>query len=154
MPALRRRRFGADGWAIEHGAAPTPFTATAPAARGSSHGAGGSAPSSARAASCWARQARPTRPPPPPAFPVVALDPGGDAARDWYRMRQHKLLGEALAIVPVEPVAAAQAIGRLLADGPRLAAMRAAGSSGWARQGCAAIALEALALAARNPAAS
>jgi len=64
--------------------------------------------------------------------PVVALAPDrvptvrspGD---EWYRMRQRRLLGDALAIVPSSPGLAADAIAELLADDARLAAMRAAG---------------------------
>jgi uncharacterized protein (TIGR03492 family) len=153
-PAPFAVALGADGWAIEHGAAPTPFTARAGGARIVAWSGGLGA--IFRASSLVLGQAGTANEAAAAAgLPVVALDPGGDAARDWYRMRQHKLLGEALAIVPFEPVAAAQTIGRLLADGPRLAAMRAAGQERMGAPGGAGrIAAEALALAARNPAAS
>jgi hypothetical protein len=56
-------------------------------------------------------------------------------------MRQRRLLGEALAIVPGEPAAAATAIAALLADEPRLERMRAAGRARMGgRGGAAAIA--------------
>lgn len=55
--------------------------------------------------------------------PIVVLDVG-DA---WYRMRQRRLLGDALASAPVLPGRAAQAIADLLGDDQRLARMRAAG---------------------------
>jgi hypothetical protein len=42
-------------------------------------------------------------------------------------MRQRRLLGDALAFVPVDPVAAALAIDALLADAPRMRAMADAG---------------------------
>jgi uncharacterized protein (TIGR03492 family) len=58
-------------------------------------------------------------------IPVVALDDG--ASGKWYRMRQRRLLGDALAFVPVEPAAAALAIDALLADAPRMALMAEAG---------------------------
>jgi uncharacterized protein (TIGR03492 family) len=59
-------------------------------------------------------------------IPVVALDSAG-VGQDWYRMRQRGLLGEALALVPPEPQAAAAAIAAILADEARLVRMGAAG---------------------------
>jgi tetraacyldisaccharide 4'-kinase len=60
-------------------------------------------------------------------LPVVALELD-DAPRDaWYRKRQVGLLGEALAIVPGEPQAAAGAIAALLGDDLRRARMGAVG---------------------------
>ena len=56
--------------------------------------------------------------------PVVAFD---ESTTGWYRMRQRRLLGDALAFVPVEPRAAADAIATLLADPARIAAMASAG---------------------------
>jgi hypothetical protein len=63
---------------------------------------------------------------------VVALDAGQrPAARapgdEWYRMRQRRLLGDALALVPPSPGLAAAAIAELLADSVRLERMRVAG---------------------------
>ena len=65
-------------------------------------------------------------------LPVVALDAGQRlAARapgdEWYRMRQRRLLGDALALVPPSPGPAAAAIAELLADSVRLERMRVAG---------------------------
>jgi len=65
-------------------------------------------------------------------LPVVALDAGQrPAARapgdEWYRMRQRRLLGDALALVPPSPGLAAAAIAELLADSVRLERMRVAG---------------------------
>jgi uncharacterized protein (TIGR03492 family) len=63
--------------------------------------------------------------------PVIALDgaerPGRGAGADWYRMRQRRLLGEALLLVPPAPSEAARAIAELLADDGRIRAMSAAG---------------------------
>jgi uncharacterized protein (TIGR03492 family) len=56
-------------------------------------------------------------------LPVVVLDVGDE----WYRMRQRRLLGDALAFAPVQPARAAQTITELLGDEDRLARMRAAG---------------------------
>ena len=58
--------------------------------------------------------------------PVVAL---ADSARkeDWYRMRQRKLLGEALAIVPSGPDSAAREILALIDDAKRRAEMSLVG---------------------------
>jgi uncharacterized protein (TIGR03492 family) len=58
--------------------------------------------------------------------PVIALGAGG-AREDWYRMRQRRLLGDALAIVPSDPRVAAGAVDALLRDEPRLERMSAAG---------------------------
>ncbi len=57
-------------------------------------------------------------------LPVVALDGAG---ADWYRMRQRRLLGEALLLVPDRPAEAAAAIASLLGDAGRLRAMSQAG---------------------------
>jgi uncharacterized protein (TIGR03492 family) len=64
--------------------------------------------------------------------PVVALDRKarfGPRRRggDWYRMRQRRLLGEALLLVPQEPAQAAAEIAGLLADPERLRRMGEAG---------------------------
>jgi len=65
--------------------------------------------------------------------PVVALDAEGSGAgrrgpgEVWYRMRQRRLLGEALALVAPQPAAAAERISALLDDAGLLARMRAAG---------------------------
>jgi uncharacterized protein (TIGR03492 family) len=64
--------------------------------------------------------------------PVVALE---TATGSWYRMRQQRLLGDALAVLPVEAEAAAAEIRDLLADQPRLAHMRAAGRERMGRAG-------------------
>jgi uncharacterized protein (TIGR03492 family) len=67
-------------------------------------------------------------------IPVVALaeshsqaNPGGTSPRDWYRMRQQRLLGDALLLVPSAPDLAAPAVAELLDDPVRLARMGAAG---------------------------
>ncbi len=59
--------------------------------------------------------------------PVVALELADDRRSGWYRMRQEKLLADALLVVPGEPAAAADAIVALLNDPARLARMSAAG---------------------------
>ena len=64
--------------------------------------------------------------------PVVALDAETVRRRSgpgevWYRMRQRRLLGDALALIPPHPAAAAERIDALLDDAPALARMRAAG---------------------------
>lgn len=62
--------------------------------------------------------------------PVVALDRtarGGRGGADWYRMRQRRLLGDALLLVPTEPQDAAASLGTLLDDPERLRAMSVAG---------------------------
>jgi uncharacterized protein (TIGR03492 family) len=60
--------------------------------------------------------------------PIVALSSQArDGASGWYRMRQRKLLGEALMLAPPDPLAAAGAIDALLDDPGRMAVMSAAG---------------------------
>jgi uncharacterized protein (TIGR03492 family) len=62
--------------------------------------------------------------------PVVALDRtagGGRGGADWYRMRQRRLLGDALLLVPARPEEAAASLGALLDDPERLRAMSVAG---------------------------
>jgi hypothetical protein len=59
--------------------------------------------------------------------PVVALDLADARKTDWYRMRQGRLLGDALAIVPGTVDGAAAAIAALLDDAPRRARMSAIG---------------------------
>ncbi len=59
--------------------------------------------------------------------PIVAFEFAGAPKSAWYRMRQARLLGEALAIVPGEPEHAADAILGLLADAPRRARMAEVG---------------------------
>jgi uncharacterized protein (TIGR03492 family) len=66
-------------------------------------------------------------------LPVVALDaprprlPRLGPGEGWYRMRQRRLLGDALLLVAPEPEAAASEIVALLSDPARLARMREAG---------------------------
>jgi uncharacterized protein (TIGR03492 family) len=57
--------------------------------------------------------------------PIVALAGGGP--EPWYRMRQRRLLGDAVKFVPTDPAAAASAVAALLDDGAELARMGAAG---------------------------
>jgi tetraacyldisaccharide 4'-kinase len=80
-------------------------------------------------------------------IPVVALEFEDARKSAWYRMRQARLLGDALAIVPGDPELAAQAIAALLGDAARRSAMAAAGRERMgARGGSAAIAHAILAL--------
>ena len=59
--------------------------------------------------------------------PVVALELAGDRRGGWYRMRQERLLADAMLVVPGDPAAATDAIVALLNDPARLARMGAAG---------------------------
>ncbi len=81
--------------------------------------------------------------------PVVALDDGAPRSGAWYRMRQRRLLGAALLLVPADPREAALAIADLLGDQVRLARMRDAGHARMGPAGgAAAIAAAILAVAA------
>jgi uncharacterized protein (TIGR03492 family) len=59
--------------------------------------------------------------------PVVAFERDRDRKTAWYRMRQHGLLGEALAVLPGDPPRAAAGVAALLEDAPRRARMGALG---------------------------
>jgi hypothetical protein len=59
--------------------------------------------------------------------PVIALELADDRRGGWYRMRQERLLADAMQVVPGEPAAAADAIATLLGDTAQLARMSAAG---------------------------
>lgn len=69
--------------------------------------------------------------------PVVAFDRTGDARTQWYRKRQHGLLGEALAIYTGDARAAAQHVCALLGDDRRRAAMGAIGRERMGEPGAA-----------------
>lgn len=58
--------------------------------------------------------------------PVIAIA-GSGRENAWYRKRQRGLLGEALLVVPADPLAAAARIDELLDDAPRLRRMSDAG---------------------------
>lgn len=59
--------------------------------------------------------------------PVLALDLDDDRRDGWYRMRQERLLGSALLVVPGDPAAGARAVAAVLSDPERRAAMAATG---------------------------
>jgi hypothetical protein len=77
--------------------------------------------------------------------PVVALDFDGARGSAWYRMRQARLLGDALAVVPGDPARAANAIAELLADHPRRARMARAGRERMGQRGGAVAIAQAIA---------
>ncbi len=82
-------------------------------------------------------------------LPVVAFDVAGDRRNGWYRMRQERLLGDAMLVVPETPGAATDAVVDLLGDTVRLDRMRAAGPARMgAPGGAAAIAAAIVALTA------
>jgi uncharacterized protein (TIGR03492 family) len=59
---------------------------------------------------------------------IAALEPGETAERmQWYRMRQKRLLGDALLVVPPQPDAFAREVVALMDDSERQAAMSRAG---------------------------
>jgi tetraacyldisaccharide 4'-kinase len=60
-------------------------------------------------------------------IPVVALELTGDRRSGWYRMRQERLLADAMLVVPGDPEAAADAIVALLNDPARRERMGATG---------------------------
>lgn len=79
--------------------------------------------------------------------PIVAL--AGEGPEPWYRMRQRRLLGAAVKVVPTDPAAAASAVAALLSDAAELARMGAAGRERMGGPGgAAAIAAAARALVA------
>ncbi len=70
--------------------------------------------------------------------PVVALEFDGARRSAWYRMRQARLLGDALAIVPGEPELAAGEVVRLLNDPVRRRHMAQSGRERMGERGGAA----------------
>ena len=82
--------------------------------------------------------------------PVLAAAEPGESPQSvgWYRMRQQKLLGDALLVAPADDDSFARAVLALLADPQRMAAMGAAGRTRMGGPGASlAIADAALALA-------
>jgi tetraacyldisaccharide 4'-kinase len=77
--------------------------------------------------------------------PVVAFEFDGARKSAWYRMRQARLLGEALAVVPGDPDRAADAIAALLGDAARRAHMARVGRERMGQGGGAAAIAEAIA---------
>jgi hypothetical protein len=77
--------------------------------------------------------------------PVVALAFDEKRKPAWYRMRQARLLGAALAVVPGDPERAADAIVALLADGVRRARMAQVGRERMGEPGGAAAIAQAIA---------
>ncbi|MDQ2679853.1 MAG: lipid-A-disaccharide synthase-related protein [Candidatus Eremiobacteraeota bacterium] len=59
--------------------------------------------------------------------PVVALERAGEKKSAWYRMRQRRLLGDALRVVSGEPQGIGSSLAALLDDSEQLAQMTAAG---------------------------
>jgi uncharacterized protein (TIGR03492 family) len=148
-PTLDAARFatslGADGWDVTAGEGDRPFGAAArnvtltgwtggvgPILRASTLVLGQAGTANEQAAAL--------------GVPVVALGGAEGEREDWYRMRQRRLLGDALAIVPREPARAAAEVAALLGDPERLERMRVAGRQRMGgRGGARAIALAALA---------
>lgn len=133
-PGLDARLFAAalrlDGWRVTPGPEPGPFVAAADGIRVVGR-RGPLGPLFAGAAIAFGQAGTANEQAAAAGVPVVALataggeGPGGGDG--WYRMRQRRLLGEALALVPTESAAAVAALAALLADAPRLARMGAAG---------------------------
>ena len=86
--------------------------------------------------------------------PVIASSPGGDPGRvGWYRMRQQRLLGDALAVLPDDDAAFAHGVAALLADRSRMEAMAAQGRARMGGSGgSVAVAQAVLALASEKSA--
>ena len=82
--------------------------------------------------------------------PVVALELDDDRRSGWYRMRQEKLLGGGMLVVPGETGAAADVIGALLRDSARRAQMGAIGRERMGAAGGAAAIAEAIVLLVRR----
>jgi len=129
-PTLNAERFAAaladDGWSVILGQGDVPFEARAGGMNlrawtgkfGALLGAsvavlGQAGTANEQAAAC--------------GVPVIALDDERSGGGAWYRMRQRRLLGEALALVSERPERAATEIAALLGNPARLAAMGAAG---------------------------
>jgi len=84
--------------------------------------------------------------------PVIAAAEPGEAPENmqWYRMRQKRLLGDALLVLPGEPHAFATELVRLIDDAPRMRAMSDVGRERMGGSGGAqAVAARALQVAAK-----
>ncbi|MBD5653837.1 MAG: hypothetical protein IAI50_01500 [Candidatus Eremiobacteraeota bacterium] len=137
------RTLAADGWAIEPGDGDVPFRArTATTQLLAWGGAFGALLDSSVAILGQAGTANEQA----AAYgvPVVALRSTSTGREDWYRMRQRRLLGDALLLVSPEPDRAAAAIDALLADDRTLRRMRAAGPARMGPPGGAAIIAQAI----------
>jgi len=147
-PTLDAQRFAralaGDGWTLQSPRAGAAFEAVS----GNAHLTGWSGSLGAFLAACEAVLGQAgTANEQAAAFgvPVFAFGAPDGLRDDWYRMRQRRLLGEGLLLVPPDPERAAAAIAEALADETRLADMRAAGRARMGgRGGAAAIARELL----------
>ncbi|MGH7748730.1 MAG: hypothetical protein ACREQ5_28810, partial [Candidatus Dormibacteria bacterium] len=151
LPERLAEALAGDGWQVELRAEPgRPFVAQRPglrldAFRGPLGGLlGASALVIGQAGT--ANEAAAAR-----GVPVVALTDGRRSQNDWYRMRQRRLLGEALLLAPPETAAAAALVAQLLCDPARRAAMGAAGRAALGPPGGAAAIAKAI-LASGPPA--
>jgi uncharacterized protein (TIGR03492 family) len=147
-PTLDAARFatslGADGWTVAPGAGERPFTATVRNATLTGW-TGGVGPVLGASTLVLGQAGTANEQAAALGVPVVALGGVEGEREDWYRMRQRRLLGDALAIVPREPRRAAAAVAALLGDPERLERMRVAGPQRMGgRGGAAAIARAAL----------
>jgi len=79
--------------------------------------------------------------------PVVAFEPGGPHRTGWYRMRQQRLLGDALLVVEKDEARACDAVERLLDDERRRARMGVIGRARMGAPGGASAIAEAVARA-------
>jgi len=156
-PALEAARFAAalrgDGWDVRAGDDPMPFVASSGATtivawtgplgtllRASRLVIGQAGTANEAAAAC--------------GVPIVVLDDAAAGAGTWYRMRQRRLLGDALEVVDADPQRAAETVAALLDDQAALLRMSESGRERMGGPGGArAIARRALELATERAAA-
>ena len=129
-PGLDAARFAqvlrSDGWVLQNESDATPFCASEPLPLRGVRGSLGALLATATIAIGQAGTANEAAA--GCGLPVVALEtPHASRAVGWYRMRQAKLLGDALAIVPGDVESAARAIVALLDEPARRAQMGASG---------------------------
>ncbi|MEO7201753.1 MAG: hypothetical protein ABI431_03505 [Candidatus Tumulicola sp.] len=130
-PGMDARRFSAqvraDGWDVADGSGPVAFVASRAGRPVLRAWTGALAPLLRHATVALGQAGTANEEAAAAGVPVVALERGAGTRSSWYRHRQRRLLGDALAVLPDDPGEAARGIDALLEDPDRRARMADAG---------------------------